>query len=414
MTEHNQDFVPSQPGRTRNGQRHNPFPGLLGELPAEQLDALESLVEAQRCRTVSPQLVVALRGAYRPGDPRAIKAFASLLRSLGCEDKAEEYLDRIRKAAEHGKLANAALLAQTTKERADVDAQQASEKKAPEKSSVAEPLKTEKRALPPPPSVQEKASSAAEPDQPPNTLAETLPAKPTPSISWVWTLGGVVMLSVLLIVALLHHPGVSFAAPFVESIAGSRVVWIVAGVLSVAAAWLVLGIAMNRADLRRGPPDGHTVAFRGRRLVWSYHLRLFLAFVGALALLGSFFLSSSGIALGVGLGGLMLMAPWLVLFIPGVRPELILSLCPSDPRSNLLSLRRGIFPDQLNFRVMDIGRVNYHRNAFESLTASSRLVIELNSGKHMTLSSPTWPAQTDDLAYEITKAVMASQSVVAR
>lgn len=414
MTEQNQTFEPSQPARAQNKQRHNPFPGLLGELEAEQLDALESLVEAQGVREVSPHLVVALRAAYRPSDSGAIRAFASLLRSLGCEDKAEEYLDRIRKAAEHGKVANAALLAQTTKERADADAQQASEEKASGKSDVATQPMTDKRARPAQPSVRETAHSASEPDQPPSTLAETRPSKLTPSISWIWKLGGVVMLSVFLLFTLFHHPGVSIAAPIMASIAGSWVVWIIAGVLSVAAAWLLLGVAMNRADLRRGPPEGHTVAFRGKRLVWSYHLRLFMAVVGALALLGSFFLPNSGIALGVGVSGLVLMAPWLVLFIPGVRPELILTLCPSDERSNLLSLRRGIFPDQLNFRVMDIGRVNYHRNAFESLTASSRLVIELNSGKHMTLSSPTWPARTEHLAYEITRAVMASQSVVAR
>ncbi|KMK66005.1 hypothetical protein [Puniceibacterium sp. IMCC21224] len=410
MTEQNQTFEPSQPARTQNKQRHNPFHGLLGELDAETQVSIENFVKARGVSTINPHHLAAMRAVLRTGDPKAEELFASSLRSLGCEDIAKLYLKRSQQAAEHGKKANAALLAQQTRERAEAQAEQVSETVAVQKHKTS----MDKRAQATLPSVQEVAGPTLEPDQTSRTLAKTRPAKTSPLISWVWAFGGVVMLPALLFFALLHHPGVSIAASFVASIAGSWVVWGIAGVLSVAAAWLMLGIAMNRADLHRGPPDGHTVAFRGKRLVWSYHLRLFLAVAGALALLGSFFLSSSGIALGVGVGGLVLMAPWLVLFIPGVRPELILTLCPSDPRSNLLSLRRGIFPDQLNFRVMDIGRVNFHRNAFESLTASSRLVIELNSGKHMTLSSPTWPARTQHLAYEITRAVMASQSVVAR
>ena len=410
MTEQNQTFEPSQPTHAQNKQRHNPIHGLLGELDAETQVSIERLVKARGVRTINPHHLAAMRAALRIGDPKAEESFASSLRRLGCEDIAKLYLARAQQAAEHGRKANAALLAQQAKARVKAQAEQVSEKVAVQKHKTS----MAKRSQATPPSVREQENSASETDQRPNTLEETQPAKLTPSISWGWALGGVVTLSVLLFFALLHHPGIAIAAPFVASIAGSWVVWIAAGVLSAAATWLVLGIAMNRADLRRGPPDGHTVAFRGRRLVWSYHFRLFLAVVGALALFGSFFVSSSGIALCVGLGGLMLVAPWMVLFIPGVRPELILTLCPSDPRSNLLSLRRGIFPDQLNFRVMDIGRVNYHRNAFESLTASSRLVIELNSGKHMTLSSPAWPAGTDRLAYEINHAVMTAQSVVAR
>ena len=130
MTEQNQTFEPSQPTHAQNKQRHNPIHGLLGELDAETQVSIERLVKARGVRTINPHHLAAMRAALRIGDPKAEESFASSLRRLGCEDIAKLYLARAQQAAEHGRKANAALLAQQAKARVKAQAEQVSEKVA--------------------------------------------------------------------------------------------------------------------------------------------------------------------------------------------------------------------------------------------------------------------------------------------
>lgn len=394
MTDQAQKFENAQPTPPPAKQRPNPIPALIGDLDTERITEIEEVVKTQGIGALRAHHIVAVRAALRPKDPKAAELLAISLRTLGASDMAAAYLERVEAASTF-------LADQKPNEKGDKGGQRTAE------SGTAAPPPP----LPQPPTkVAQKIVPAEQPPLNPNDHKE----RPRPLIAWVSAIVGAVAFLWLLFAIFLSHPAATIAVAMVESIAGSLLIWVLFGALSLATGWLALGIWMNYSDTRRGPPDGYVVAFRGKRLVWSYHLRLFLAVGGGLAVIASFFVPHPGAAFGVGVGGAFLMIPFLVLFIPGVRPELILTLCPTEQRSNLLSLRRGVFPNQLNFRIMDIGRVNYHRSAIESLTASSRLVIELKGGKHMTLSSPAWPARTERLAYDITRAVMASQSVVAR